>query len=64
LENYKKIYRQILVFTNRHKEVVVMMKNIAKNLKLYFTINSQLLAALMLSLPEINVFKGNKKIPN
>ena len=61
LENYKKIYRQILVFTNRHKEVVVMMKNIAKNLKLYFTINSQLLAALMLSLPEINVFKGNEK---
>lgn len=60
LANYKKIYRQILVFVNRHKEFVVMMKNIEKNLNSYFTINSQLLAALMLSLPEIDIFKSDE----
>ena len=59
LENYKKIYRQILVFENKNSEFVVFIKDTnQKKTNFYFTINSQILAALMLAIPELDIFKG------
>ncbi|MCT7578663.1 hypothetical protein ACOTWR_06305 [Aliarcobacter butzleri] len=59
LDNYKKIYRQILVFENKQSEFVVFIKDAnQKKTNFYFTINSQILAALMLAIPELDIFKG------
>lgn len=59
LQNYKKIHRQILAFENKNNEIMIFLKKMNEVDKtIHFSMNSQVLSSLLLSLPDIEIYRG------